>query len=376
MKTIKLPFRLSKPILACGGDLKGAFALAKGTEAVLIEGFGDLAELENFEKYEKALRKTERKFRIRPAVIACDLHPGYASTRFGEDEGSMAHNVRLCKVQHHEAHIASSIVDNDIKGEVIGVAFDGTGFGHDGNIWGGEFFLGNIKKFKRVAHLEYVKMPGADMAVIEPWRMAASYLYTIYGDGFLKLEAGFVKNLDRDKWAVLKKMIDGSINSPLTSSAGRLFDSAASMVLMKDKAAFEAELPIELENMALEACRDSYGFDLKPGKDTSVINVSKIIRGVINDISKDIDRSVIASRFHNTIADVVLKVSLNLRKRFGANKIVLSGGVFQNRYLSARAIEILSSEDFEVYRNSNVPTNDSGIPIGQIAIANARTSCA
>ena len=376
MKTIKLPFRLSKPILACGSDLKGAFALAKGREAVLIEGFGDLAELENFEKYEKALKKNERKFHIKPAIIACDLHPEYVSTRFGEDTQRRAYSVKLCKVQHHEAHIASAIVDNNVKGEAVGVAFDGTGFGSDGNMWGGEFFLGHLKAFKRVAHFEYIQMPGADMAVIEPWRMAASYLYKIYGDDFLKLKVGFVKKLDRNKWAILKKMIDGGINSPLTSSAGRLFDAVASMILLKDKAAFEAELPIELEKTALEACRDSYGFDLKPDKDTSAINTSKIIRGVINDLSKDVDRSMIASRFHNTIADIVLKVSLSLRERFGVNKVILSGGVFQNRYLSARTIEVLVSEDFKVYAHSNIQTNDSSIPIGQIAIANARTSCA
>ena len=230
MKVIKLPFKVKKPILACGADLKGAFALARGDEAFLTDGFGDLGGLDNLTKYEKSVKESIKRLKIRPEVIACDLHPDYFSTRFAERYALSAPRSALVKVQHHEAHIASAIVDNAIKGDVIGVAFDGTGYGPDGNIWGGEFFTGGLKRFDRAARLGYIPMPGAETAIREPWRMAFGYLYSAFGDDLPPL----VKRWDKKRRAFLKAMIDKDINSPLTSSAGRLFDAVGSLVLGKD----------------------------------------------------------------------------------------------------------------------------------------------
>ena len=369
MKKLTLPFRVRKPILACGADLKGAFALAKGHESYLFDGFGDLSDLDNFTRYEKAIHAAEKKLNIKPQVIACDLHPGYFSTRFAESQLSTI-NYQLLTIQHHEAHIAGAIIDNDIKGSVLGVAFDGTGYGMDGNIWGGEFFTGNVKKFKRVAHLEYIPMPGADMCVKKPWRMAASYLYSVFGGRFLKLKIDVVKDIDKREWAVLKNMIENKINSPLSSSMGRLFDAAGSMILNKRLASFEAELPIKLEKIADRSERGHYVFDLENRDSGIIINMAGAMRGILKDLDKNIFKPKISAKFHNTIALVILKIA----KRFCLKKVVLSGGVFQNKFLVQRARELLKDHGFKVYTHSNIETNDSGIPIGQIAIANERLS--
>ncbi|MDP3790983.1 MAG: hypothetical protein Q8R38_02945 [Candidatus Omnitrophota bacterium] len=362
MKSIRLPFEVKSAILACGADLKGAFALAKGDKAYLFDGFGDLSELDNFTRYINAIAVAQKELKISPKIIACDLHPGYFSTQFAKSLQPKAYSLKLCKVQHHEAHIASAIIDNNIKGDVFGVAFDGTGYGLDGNIWGGEFFVGGLKSLKRIAHLEYIPMPGGDACIKEPWRMAASYLYYIFGDGFLKLKIDFVKSIDKIKWAVLKNMIDKRINSPLTSGMGRLFDAAGSLVLNKPIANFEAELPIELEKIAEKGVDDSYDSD----------NSAGIIKAVVRDVGKNVPASTISAKFHNSIANMIVAVA----KKSKIKQVVLSGGVFQNRYLMSRTVKMLNKNNFKVYTHLNVETNDSGIPIGQTAIANARAVCA
>jgi len=360
VETINLPFLVKRPILACGADMKGAFALAKSDMAYLFDGFGDLSDLDNFTRYEKAVRIAINNLRIKPEIVACDMHPGYFSTQFAKSYQLSAFSCQLCELQHHEAHIASAIIDSDIKGDVLGVAFDGTGYGTDGNIWGGEFFIGNIGKFKRIDHLEYLPMPGGEICIKEPWRMAASYLYTAFGESFLKLKIDFVKAIDKKKWAVLNKGIDRKINSPLTSSMGRLFDAAACIILNKRVARFEAELPIGLERIAEAGVDDAY----------DSIESVEIIKGVVRDIKKGAAASTISAKFHNSIAAMIL----NVARKAGMKKVVLSGGVFQNKYLAERTADLLNDNNFKVYPHRNVQTNDSGIPIGQIAIANSRVS--
>ena len=374
MKAITLPFIVKSAILACGADLKGAFALAKGDKAFLFDGFGDLAQLDNFERYEKAAKASIAKTGIRPKIVACDLHPGYFSTRLAETYTLYAKRYPLLKIQHHEAHIASAITEHSIKGDVIGVAFDGTGFGVDGNIWGGEFFVGNVRKLKRIAHLEYTPMPGGEAAIHEPWRMAASHLYRCLGNGFLRLKIDFVKGLDKKKWPVIRRMVDKGLNSPLTSSMGRLFDAAGSIVLSRQNADFEAELPIILERVASSHCDDAYTFDIRPDKGILVIQASRLIKGIAKDLAGKADISVISAKFHNTVADMVLKVALTMKKKSGIGKVVLSGGVFQNSYLSGRAVILLEEAGFKVYTHGRIAANDSGIPIGQLAIANENFS--
>lgn len=358
MKKIQLPFRLNRAILACGADMKGAFAFAKGAYAYLFDGFGDLSDLDNFMSYERAVKAAENNFNIKPQLIVCDMHPGYFSTQFAKRYAQGARRMILHETQHHEAHIASAIIDSDIKGEVFGVAFDGTGYGLDGNIWGGEFFAGDLKGLKRVSHIDYIPMPGGEACIREPWRMAASLLYSIFGANFLKLKMDFVKNIDKKSWAVLKEMIDKKINSPLTSSVGRLFDATGSIVLNREKSKFEAELPMALERIAAKDIDDSYGSG----------SIAGIVKRMVRDAKKRVEASAISARFHNSIAEVILSAA----KKAKIKRVALSGGVFQNRYLKDRAIKLLEENGFKAYTHSGVETNDSGIPIGQIAIASAR----
>ncbi|MDD5173227.1 MAG: hypothetical protein PHV48_00120 [Candidatus Omnitrophica bacterium] len=360
MKRLTLPFRVKGPILACGADLKGAFALAKGRDAYLFDGFGDLSDLDNYTRYGRAIKAAGKKLGIRPQIVVCDLHPGYFSTQFAKEYTQYVVRCTLYETQHHEAHIASAIIDNRISGEVLGAAFDGTGYGTDGNIWGGEFFTGDAGSFKRIAHLDYIPMPGGEACIREPWRMAVSYLYSAFGRDFLNLETDLLKSVDKKSRIILKEMIDKRINSPFTSSMGRFFDAAGSLILNRRDAFFEAELPVELERIAKANIDSSYGS----------IDSIKIIKGIVRDIEKRVAAPVISAKFHNSIAGMILNAAGTAKVK----KVVLSGGVFQNRYLKDRATKLLSKNGFKVYLHSNVETNDAGIPLGQIAIANARAS--
>ena len=372
MKVIKLPLKVKKPILACGADMKGAFALAQDDEAFLVDDFGDLSDPDNLEKYDRSIKTHIEKLGIKPAIVACDFHPNYFSTRFAENLQLNTSNLRLCKIQHHEAHVASAIVDNNIKGDVIGVAFDGTGYGSDGNIWGGEFFIGGLKKFKRIAHLKYIAMPGGEKAVKEPWRMAVSYLYDAFGNNLPSL----VKRWKKKDVAILKAMIDKNINSPRTSSAGRLFDAAGSLILERDIVLKEAELPIELEKLVSGEKCGTYKFRFYSDGEMIVVDIKDTIKCIVKSLSGKVKRSEISCKFHNTIADIITKTVLRLSKKFKVKQACLSGGVFQNRYLTAKVVELLEEEGIRVYTHSNITTNDSGIPVGQIVITNARAICA
>ena len=368
MRRIELTFKLKKPILSCGADMKGAFALGSDAQIFLYEGFGDLSDPDNLARYRKAIMSALKATRIKPVIIACDMHPGYFSTRFAEDFSREILEIRGHEVQHHEAHIAAAMVDNSMRGDCIGVAFDGTGYGIDGNIWGGEFFVGSPKGFKRAAHLEYVPMPGGDAAIREPWRMAVSYLY-VAGDGNLGTRTYFSRvNKQKNKYMspdFIINMIEKRINSPLTSSAGRLFDAAASLVLGKETAEFEAELPIAFEKIADKNCGESYGAVLPSDS-------AGIIKRVAADVGRKVDAGIVSARFHNTVAGMVAFTAKKLCSQYRTKKIVLSGGVFQNKFLSRRVTDMLKGIGSSVYLHKNISTTDSGIPVGQIAIANAR----
>lgn len=364
MREVRLPFKAKKEILACGADLKGGFCFARDDRAILSNGFGDLSQADNFEKYQKEVKKVQRAFKFKPKIVACDLHPGYFSTKFAQSycgPRSMVHGPQY--IQHHHAHIASCMVDNGIKGKVIGVSFDGTGFGTDGNIWGGEILLAGYKKFDRLFHLDYAPMPGGEIAIKEPWRMSLSYLYKTYKDNFKNTGIPFLKKIDKNKRNVITRMIKNGINSPLTSSMGRLFDGVSSLIGIKDVARFEAEAAIELEKIADAECDKSY----------NALNIEEIIKGIVNDLKKKEKTSVISAKFHNTIAQLVKTVALRAKKREGAEKIVFSGGVFQNRYLVTRLKQLFDDSGCKPYFHRNLSTTDSDICLGQIAIANSLT---
>jgi len=369
---IKLPFRVRRPMIAFGADTKGAFAIAKGADAVLVGPFGDLANPDNLAGYEEAISAYRKRFKIRPEVFACDLHPGYFSSSVATAYTLYAIRYPLLRIQHHEAHVASVMAENAVRGNCIGVAFDGTGYGSDGNIWGGEFFTFGTRGFRRAGHLEYIAMPGGQAAVREPWRMAVSWLYRSFGKHFVSFRMDLIKSLDKKKIAMLRQMIDKKINSPLTSSMGRLFDAASSLILNKKDAISEAALPIELESIASYPCEDKYGYDLKVKNGIISVDAAGIITGIVKDLAaRRISSSVISAKFHNTVADMVVKVSMRLRKSANTDRVVLSGGVFSNKILLRRTRSILQGAGFTVYTSLNNLTGDVGIPLGQIAIGEA-----
>jgi len=383
----RVHLKARRPILACGSDMKSSYVLAKGGRACLVGDFGDLQDPDNLSRYEKSIKANSRSLHIAPKIVACDLHPSYISTRFAENyflppgrvsrrQGRRTMEHGLYRVQHHEAHIASCMVDHGIRGDVIGIAFDGTGYGTDGNIWGGEFFAGGLRAFKRVGRFEYMPMPGGEMAIREPWRMAAACLYRAFGGGFTKLKIDFTRRMDKGKWKVLKTMIDKGINAPLTSSAGRLFDAASSLVIAKDRVSREAEGPMELERMADGNEKGFYGFRAETEGGIIIIKSSGTIRAMVKDLSHGVSCDKISARFHNTVAEAARHVSSILRRRYGIKRVVLTGGVFQNRFLDRGLRTLLKKSGFEVFAHSGIPANDLGIPVGQAAIADARARCA
>jgi hydrogenase maturation protein HypF len=363
-RALKTSIRFAREVLACGAELKNTFCLARGDHAFISHHIGDLENLETLRSFEHGIEHFKRLFNLRPEVIVHDLHPEYISTKY-----AMALDDELVKVgvQHHHAHIASCMADNGVDGEVIGVAMDGLGFGTDGRLWGGEFLVADFARAERVAHLEYTRMPGGMKAIREPWRMAMSYLHRALGDEVLDLDLDFVRRRDRRVWARLRKIIEQGMNSPETSSMGRLFDAVASLTGMRDVAHYEGQAAIELEMMADESQGGSYEFDYSG----EIIEPGPVIRDIVADLIRRIPATVIAAKFHNAVASLIFQVARRIRAERKLHRVALSGGVFQNRLLLKRTTRLLESTGFEVLTHSRVPPNDGGIALGQAVVGDA-----
>jgi len=368
---IQLSFDFSLPILACGGHLKNTFCLGKGRQAFVSHHIGDLENLETLTSFREGIEHFQRLFDIYPEVVAYDLHPEYLATRY-----ALETNIpRKIGVQHHHAHVASVLAEHRLQGPVIGIAADGTGYGTDGAVWGCEIMEASLAGFERLAHLGYVPLPGGEQAVRQPWRMAAVYLAQAYGDAFLELDIPFVRELDRSKWRVLSQMMVRGINSPPTSSLGRLFDAVAALAGLHREVLYEGQAAIELEMRARSREVDSqvgfYPFTIGnqlPAK----LDVAPMIRAIVSDIQKDVPLAQIALRFHRTIAELLALACCAARERTGQHQIALSGGVFQNRLLLEQLMARLEDMAFQVYTNRRVPPNDGGLSLGQLAVAAAQ----
>ena len=380
---IGLPYKIRREVLALGGQSKSAFCFTKGNAAYLSDSGGDLSDLENFKKFENDIKKFQKKLKIKPKIIACDLHPEYTSTKYAIRTTN--YELRTAAIQHHEAHVVSCMVDNNIKGKVIGIAFDGTGFGLDGNIWGGEFFVGDVKGLKRAAHLRYIPMPGAEASIKEPWRMAFSYLYAIYGK---KRSHSFLQKKFRIRSNILEQIIDKKINTPLTSSMGRLFDGVSSLIGVCDVAGHEGEAAIKLEKIMLVTGHPSrqnvkldtlgtgryhgagkYKFKYIDENGIMIIDWEPVIRDIVVDLKKGVTKQEISLKFHNTVCEMIGNVCKSLRKKYKISKVCMSGGVFQNKYLTTQVVPILEKDGFEVYLHKKIPTHDGGIALGQAVLA-------
>ncbi len=350
-------------VLACGGELKNAFCLTKGQEFYVGHHIGDLENLETMQSFEEGIEHFKRLFGIKPEKIAYDLHPEYLSTKY-----ALASSIgRKLGIQHHKAHIASCMADNNMEGDVIGVAFDGTGYGEDGNIWGSEFFTGSYGSFRRAAHLEYVKMPGGSAAINEPWRMACSYLEKA-GAGMDALGA---LEVDASRLEVVKNMIAGGFNSPLTSGMGRFFDAVSALAGIRSYSNFEGQAAMELEFAAENGFYGEYPFEAYPEGGIYILSTAGIVKGILKDKQNNISAGIISSRFHESIASMINEICCRLSKETGFKRVVLSGGVFQNMRLLSRSMEKLVHSGLEVYIHKQVPANDGGLSLGQAVIAMA-----
>jgi len=360
--SLRLPF--PRPVLACGAELKNTFCLAKGRRAFLSEHIGDLENFETLRAFTEGIAHFRRLFDIEPLVVAHDLHPEYLSTKYAQE----LDGVELVGVQHHHAHIASCLADNGEDGPVIGVAFDGTGYGCDGTIWGGEFLLADLAGFERVGHLDPVAMPGGAAAIRAPWRMAAAHLAAAYPDAVPARLAVVTRN--ESSWRPVAAMARRSVNSPLTSSAGRLFDAVAAILGIRDSINYEGQAAIELEQLADPSETGGYPMTIV---DTQPIRLAsaELIRAVVDDLRGEVPVPVIAARFHNGVADAVTQVCQLVRERTGVSVVALSGGVWQNLLLTSRTMVSLRAGGFRVLTHHRVPCNDGGISLGQAAVVGA-----
>jgi len=364
---IILDFKL-KEVLALGGELKNTISFSKENYIFLSQYLGDLKSVETLEFFKESIASFKKMFRLKPEIIACDLHPDYLSTQYAE-EIKAKKGLKLVKVQHHYAHIVSCMAENNLKGKVIGVAYDGTGYGDDGNVWGGEFLLCDLKEYLRVGHLKYYPLPGGDKAIVEPWRMAYSYLYSIYGPRAKKIDIDFYRRMDYDKLSIIKKMIDKNINSPLTSSCGRLFDAASSLIGIRDEISYEGQAAMELESFCASGIKGRYKFSIYKEEEKFIIDPQGVFIDIIEDLKKGLEKKVMAAKFHNTVAEFTVDLCGKIRENTGINEIALSGGVFQNKYLTEKVVFLLEDKGFKVYIQRKVPTNDGGISLGQAVIA-------
>ena len=337
---------LGRPLpemLAAGADLKNAFCLTRGSHAILSPHIGDLDNYETQRFFEETLHNLKKLFRVDPRIVAHDLHPLYASTRLARSIPGVEH----VPVQHHHAHIAACMAENGLDGGVIGVAFDGTGYGTDGRIWGGEFLVARYASFERYDHIRYFPLAGGDAAVHEPWRAALAFGHAPDG-------------VPEQNLRVVRRMIETGFNTVETSSAGRLFDAAAAILGIRNEVTYEAQAAIELEALADPAETSAYdrsGLDFRPVLDALAADRSTV--------------ATRAARFHNTIAEAIAGTVVRMRRDTGLTRVCLSGGTFQNVLLLRRVLDLLRGNGFEVYLHAQIPPNDGGIALGQAAVAAA-----
>jgi len=368
---IFLPFR-ARQILACGAEDKNTFCLTKDEHAFLSQHIGDMENEETLEHFENTIGLYKKLFRVEPEIVAYDMHPEYLSTKYALEVGS-EEGLSLVPVQHHHAHIVSCMVENNVAESVIGVAFDGTGYGTDGTIWGGEFLVADWRSFKRVGHLEYVPLPGGAVAIKKPYRMALSYLYTLLGEGF-SMEGLPLSEVSLAELDIIKQQLERGINSPLTSSAGRLFDAVSALAGVRGVIDYEAQAAIELEMLAPDEAGDleraSYPFTIAEQEGVRVVKLGELFESLVQDVKNQVQVDIISFKFHNTVAQMVADMCKLIAGETGINKVVLSGGVFQNRLLLKLTASALQKEGFSVLTHRLVPCNDGGISLGQAVVAN------
>jgi hydrogenase maturation protein HypF len=353
-------------ILACGAELKNTFCLSRSNYAFLSHHIGDLENYETLKSFETGVEHYQRLFRVQPRFLAADLHPDYLATQYAFQR-AQTEGLPILQVQHHHAHLAACLAEHHRPADetAIGLIFDGTGYGSDGTIWGGEILLGSCQSFDRVYHLEEMPLPGGDTAIRNPAKIALSYLQASGLDWFEDLLP--VQSLTTEQLKMLKTQVERKINTPLTSSMGRLFDAVAALIGVRQQVNYEGQAAIELENLC--ALDEEIGY-VMPLSEESIL-ISPLIQAVVADYRKRVSIQRISARFHNAIAQMCLQVCLKIRSDTGINVVALSGGVWQNRTLVCKTQPLLETNGFSVLRHHQVPTNDGGIALGQLMVASA-----
>jgi hydrogenase maturation protein HypF len=379
-RPIELPFSCPRPLLAVGGQLKVTFALGRGRQAFLSHHMGDLDHYDAFRAFEKDIALYQQLFAMAPQLLVHDLHPDYVTSGYAREWAART-GTELLGVQHHHAHMAGCMAEHGLMEPVIGVTFDGTGFGTDGTVWGGEFLVGDYRQFHRAAHLRYVGMPGGDRAIHEPWRMAVAHM----ADAQVEF-APLMARILPVEWRTIERMLERRLNTPLTSSMGRLFDAVAVLAGVRDRVSYEGQAAVEMEWLATDVPSDrAYPFEIGPFREKSgrvaprhegdttaepmVIDTRPLIRAVAEEAVKGIPAALLARRFHSTVVELIIETCDRLRQSTGIGAVVLSGGVFLNALLTREVSARLRGEGFRVYRHRLVPPNDGGLSLGQLAVA-------
>jgi len=365
---VKLPLEV-RPMLAVGGELKNTFCLARERYAFLSHHIGDMENAETYASFEQSIQHLSHVFRVQPEVVTHDLHPNYFTTHYAERS-----TVRRIGVQHHHAHIAACMADNGLDDrQVIGLSFDGTGYGTDGAIWGGEVLLASYAGFERFAHLEYLPLPGGDSAIRSPWRIMTGYAHAL---GIEVDDLPFLQNMDRQALRILRQQIDKKLNSPVTSSMGRLFDAVASLTGVRNDVTYEAQAAIEMEVLSKAFISEvsPYPYGIEQTENGTLIRLKELLSAIVQDVRANEFAGMIGARFHKTVAEIAIDICKRARLSTGLNEVALSGGVWQNQILLDLVRARLQQEEFTVYFHKQVPTNDGGLALGQAMVANFQLS--
>ena len=356
-----LPLSAGRPILACGAELKSTFCLAKGERAWIGHHIGDLKNYETLRSFTEGIEHFEELFAVEPELVAHDLHPEYLSTKYAlEREG-----VETVGVQHHHAHLAACLAEHGEPGRAVGAIFDGTGYGTDGTVWGGEILVGDPGGFERAGHLHPVRMPGGERAIRQPWRMACSWLLETLGSE-PPLPPLLAEQVSEEDWSKVAELAGTGLASPVTSSAGRLFDAVAALCGIRAEVNYEGQAAVELEAAADPAVREPYPL---PG--TELLDARETMLAILADLGAGVPVAEVAAKFHNAVAEGVARACAEHARAEGIELAVLSGGVFQNRLLLERTTEALEGTGLRVLVPRLLPPNDGGVAFGQAAVAAA-----
>jgi hydrogenase maturation protein HypF len=390
---IRLPFQ-TRQVLGCGAEEKNTFCLTKDNYAFVSQHIGDMENMETLEHFDNTISLYKRLFHIEPEIIACDLHPDYLATKYAQELS--ATGTKLVPVQHHHAHIASCLADNGLEGPVIGVTFDGTGMGADGKVWGGEFLVADYRNSRRAGQLEYLPLPGGDAAIKRPYRTAIGYILTLLGEDALaaviatlnqvkgkQSQLASIGRVTEVETEVIKRQIERKINSPVTSSMGRLFDAISALLGIRGEIDYEGQAAVELEmaaysgviargvtDEAISSAQESYPYKIVTDRGIRIVRLKDLFSAVIEDLQHGVSKGRISVKFHNTVAQMTNEMCRLIADETGISQVALSGGVFQNRLLLRRAVGLLESSGFQVSTHRQVPCNDGGISLGQAVIAN------